>query len=70
MQNSDPYNPFDDSMQPDPSRGPGSTSTTTGTVDRMKETASEMKNKASEVGRSAGAQWGVQQNSGHEQVVD
>lgn len=55
MQNSDPYNPFDSSMQPDPSREPGNTGTTTGTVDRMKETASEMRNKASEVGRSAGA---------------
>ena len=55
MQNRDPYNPFDSSMQSDPPAGPGNTSTTTGTMDMMKEKASEMKDKASEAGRAAGA---------------
>ena len=54
MQNRDPYNPFESSTQTDPSTGSG-TSTTAGTMDKMKETASEIRNRASEAGRSAGA---------------
>jgi hypothetical protein len=55
MQNRDPFNSSESSMQTDPLAGPGRSGTTTGTMDRMKETASEMKNRASDLGRSAGA---------------
>jgi ElaB/YqjD/DUF883 family membrane-anchored ribosome-binding protein len=56
MQNRDPYNPYDSSIQNDPSSvEAGNTGTTTGTMDRMKEKASEIRDKASEAGRSAGA---------------
>jgi hypothetical protein len=55
MQNREPFDSSESSIQTDPLAGPGGTGTTTRTMDKMRETASEMKNRASDLGRSAGA---------------